>query len=376
MQAQIKLGRLVGVEIGLHYSWFIIALLIMVSLAGHFSLTNPEWGAGLIWGLAIATGLLFFAALVAHELSHAVVAKARGLPVRSITLFALGGVAHIDKEAVDPATEFAMGIVGPIASAVIGLACLGLAWALGWTAMQAPSTPLTAMFVWLGYINFALAAFNMIPGFPLDGGRVLRAAIWWITGNANRSTRIAAGIGQAVALALIAFGILRFVGGAGFGGVWLAFIGWFLWEAAGSSAAQVAVMQGLRGVRVSDVMSRQCPTVDSQLSLQSFTEDHLLRTGRRCFIVAENGQIVGLITPHEVKEVPRERWSQLKVADAMRPLPQLRTIAPSTPVAEALETMGREDVNQLPVTADGRLEGVISRGDIMRFLHTRAELHM
>lgn len=375
MQAHIKLGRLFGVEIGLHYSWFLIALLIMLSLGGHFAVTNPEWGGGVIWALAIVTGLLFFGALTAHEMSHAMVARARGLPVRSITLFALGGVAHIEREAIDPSTEFWMGIVGPIASIVIGVICLALAWALGWTPEATAETPLMAMFVWLGYINIALAIFNMIPGFPLDGGRVLRAIIWWITGNANRSTRIAAGVGQFVALGLIFFGILRFFAGAGFGGLWLAFIGWFLLDAARASYAQVETIESLRGVRVRDLMSRDCPTVSSHMSLQDFTEEQLLRTGRRCFIVADDGAISGLITPSEVKEVPRELWSKTTVAEAMRPLAQLRTITADSPATAALEEMGREDVNQLPVTSNGRLEGIISRGHIVSFLQTRAELH-
>jgi Zn-dependent protease/CBS domain-containing protein len=376
MPAQLKLGRLFGVNIGLHYSWFFIALLIVSSLGSHFSSNHPEWGSGVIWTLAVLTGLLFFVALLAHELSHALVAKARGLPVRSITLFALGGVASIEKEASDPSTEFWMGIVGPITSIVIGGICLTLAWALGWTPLETPEVPLTAILVWLGYINVVLAVFNLIPGFPLDGGRVLRAIVWWLTGNANRATRIAAGIGQVVALAFIALGILRFFGGAGFGGLWIAFIGWFLWEAARSSVAQVEVAEGLRGVRVRDLMVRDCPLVDGRMTLQTFAEEQLLRTGQRCFVVVDNGRLVGLITPHEVKDQPRERWPGLTVAEAMRPLAQLRTIRADTPVAEALETMGREDVNQLPVTANGHLEGVIARGHILRFLQTRAELHM
>jgi Zn-dependent protease/predicted transcriptional regulator len=376
MPAQLKLGRLFGVDIGLHYSWFFIALLIVSSLGSHFSVSHPEWGSGVIWTLAVLTGILFFAALLAHELSHAVVAKARGLPVRSITLFALGGVASIEKEASDPSTEFWMGIIGPITSIVIGGICLTLAWALGWTPMETPKVPLTAILVWLGYINVTLAVFNLIPGFPLDGGRVLRAIVWWLTGNANRSTRIAAGIGQLVAFVFIAVGILRFFGGAGFGGLWMAFIGWFLWEAARSSAAQVEVTEGLRGIRVRDLMARDCPMVDGHMTLQTFVEEQLLRTGQRCFVVVDNGHIVGLLTSHEVKDQPRERWPSLTVAEAMRPLVQLRTIRADTPVAEALETMGREDVNQLPVTSNGHLEGIIARGHILRFLQTRAELHM
>jgi Zn-dependent protease/predicted transcriptional regulator len=376
MQAQVKLGRIFGVQIGLHYSWFFIALLLTFSLGTHFAAAHPEWGSGMIWTLAILTGLLFFAALLVHELSHALVAKARGVPVHSITLFALGGVASIEKEAVDASTEFWMGIVGPITSAVIGGICLTLAWALGWTPLETPEGPLTAMLVWLGYINIVLALFNMIPGFPLDGGRVLRAIVWWISGNANRSTRIAAGVGQFVALAFIAFGILSFFAAGGFGGLWLAFIGWFLWEAARASVAQVEVAEGLRDVRVGDIMARDCSTVGSDMTLQTFTEEHLLRTGQRCFIVTDNGHIAGLITPHEVKEVPRERWSTTTTAEVMRPLAQLRMIKADAPATEALETMGREDMNQLPVTTNGQLEGVISRGHIVRFLQTRAELHM
>src|SRR5688572_7424673 len=210
MQAQIRLGRIFGIEIGLHYSWLIIAVLIATSLGGHFRTEHPNWEPAVIWTMAIMTALLFFVAIILHEFSHAAVARFRGLPVRSITLFALGGVAQIGKEAGDAKTEFWMGIAGPIASALIGLICLATAWSLGWTFDVEPATPLMAMLVWLGYINIGLAVFNMIPGFPMDGGRVLRAVIWWITGNADRATRLAAGTGQVIAFGFIVFGVLRF----------------------------------------------------------------------------------------------------------------------------------------------------------------------
>src|SRR5256712_2971413 len=203
MKAQIKLFRIFGIQIGLNYSWLLIAVLIVFSLAGQFAATNREWGANIIWGLPILTTLLFFAAIVVHELSHAAVAKARGLPVRSITLFALGGVAQIEKEASDAKTEFWMGIAGPITSAVIGIICLGIAAGIGWTPSGSHQSPLAAMLGWLGVINILLAVFNMIPGFPLDGGRVLRAVIWWITGSAARATGNATAIGQAKAFAFI-----------------------------------------------------------------------------------------------------------------------------------------------------------------------------
>jgi CBS domain-containing protein len=285
-------------------------------------------------------------------------------------------VAQIEKEAADPKTEFWMGIVGPITSAVIGIMCLGIAWALGWSPGDTPGTPMLAMAVWLGYINLTLAAFNMIPGFPLDGGRVLRAIIWWNTKDSSRSTRIAARVGQFVAFVFIVSGFFRFFTGAGLGGLWLSFIGWFLLVAARESHARVRVAEDLRGIRVGDIMTRECPTVDRRFSLQTFADDYLLRTGRRCFFVVENGHIAGLITPYEVKEVARNMWPYTTVGDVMRPLDKLHTVDPDTPVSEALESMGRDDVNQLPVVSDHRLEGVISRSHVLRLLQARAELNM
>ncbi|MEP7337834.1 MAG: site-2 protease family protein [Acidobacteriota bacterium] len=376
MQAQIKLGRIFGIEIGLHYSWLIIALMIALSLTGQFGAAHPDWSRGVIWGMAIVTAVLFFAAIVAHELSHAIVAIRRGLPVRSITLFALGGVAQLEKEPQDAKTEFWVAIVGPITSAIIGFICLGLAGLLGWKIMAEPTTPLMAMAVWLGYINLGLAVFNMIPGFPMDGGRVLRAIVWRVTGNAVRATRAASLTGQAIAFGFIILGVFRFFGGAGSGGLWIAFIGWFLLTAARASYAQVELQEGLRGVRVSDLMVRDCALVDGNTNLQTFVEEYLLRTGQRCFLISEKGTVAGLITPHEIKGVERARWPFTLVYDVMRPLDQLHTVPPDTPVSEALTIIGREDLNQLPVASNGRLEGVISRDQILRYLLTRADLKM
>jgi Zn-dependent protease/predicted transcriptional regulator len=376
MHAQIKLGRIFGVQIGLHYSWLIIAFLVTLSLVGQFHATNPHWGAAVIWATSIITALLFFAAIIAHEFSHAAVAKAQGLPVRSITLFALGGVAQIEKDATNPRTEFWMGIAGPIASVVIGFLCLALAVALGWRPPTMPQTPLSAMSMWLGVINIGLAVFNMIPGFPLDGGRVFRAIVWWITGDAARSTRIAAGVGQFVAFGLIFWGILRFFSGAGFGGLWLAFIGWFLLDASRASAVQLGITEALRGLRVGDLMARDCPRIDGRINLQTLVDEHLLPTGQRCFVVEEKGSVAGIITPHEVKLIARARWPYTTVDEVMLPLDRLHAVSSDTLVIDALETMGREDVNQLPVVSNGRLAGIISRGHILRTLQTRAELRV
>jgi Zn-dependent protease/predicted transcriptional regulator len=376
MKAHIKLGRIFGVKIGLHYSWFIIALLVMFSLAGQFYITNPDWGMSLIWISAITTSLLFFVALLAHELSHAIVARARGLPVHGVTLFALGGVAETEKDSADAETEFLVGVVGPITSAVIGIICLSFAWIIGWVPFTTAQTPLVAIMIWLGYINIALALFNMIPGFPLDGGRVLRALIWWSTGDVTHSTRIAAGVGQFFAFGLMIFGLFRFFGGAGLGGLWLVFIGWFLLDAARASYAQIEINEMFSDVRVGDAMARDCMVIDGRLNLQTFVDDVLTRTGRRCFVVGEKGHITGLVTPHEIKKVERHLWPYITVNDVMRRMSEVRTIAPNAPITDALEVMGREDLNQLPVTNEGRLEGIVSRGNILSLLQNRVELQI
>ncbi len=374
MQSHIKLGRVRGISIGLHFSWVVIAVLIAVSLASQFHYTNPGWSDGLVWTVSIVTAVLFFAAIVAHELSHALVATSRGLPVRSITLFALGGVAQIERDAGNAKTEFWMALAGPAMSFAIGFICLAVASAVGWSRGTAPGTPFTAVLVWLGYINLALGAFNLIPGFPLDGGRVLRALIWWANGNADRSTRIAARIGQVVAVLFIAWGFSRFLLGGNFGSLWLAIIGWFLFDAAAASYAQVETVAELRGVRVADIMARDCSVVDARGSLQAFVDDWLLRTARRCFIVQDGGHIVGLITPSEVAKVGRAEWSSTTIRQVMLPIEGLHTIAADTPAAEGLEIMAREDVNQLPVVSEGRIAGVLSRGQVLRWLRMKSRL--
>ena len=374
MRSSIRLGRLFGIEVGLHYSWFLIALLITMSLGSQFQATHKDWGSNTIWALSILTSLFFFITLLAHEMSHALVARSRGITTKAITLFALGGVAQIEKEPEDAKTEFLVGAVGPFSSAVIGAISLGIAGALGWRMGSAPETPLHAMFVWLGYINLSLAAFNLIPGFPLDGGRVLRSILWLSSGNPLRATQQAATVGKVIALLFIAFGIFRFFGGAGFGGLWIAFIGWFLMQAASASYSSVALTEGLKGVQVRDIMTSDCVTLDGNMNVEQFVENYLLRSGRRCFVVQQNGEISGLVTPHEIKEIDRPRWPFTTLVDIMRPLDELHTVAPTTPVMEALETMGRDDVNQLPVVSGKHLDGVVTRANVVDFLHTRAEL--
>jgi len=376
MLSNIKLGTISGIEIGLHYSWFIIAALIAFSLAGHFRQVNPSWGPGPIWIAALVTAALFFATLLLHELAHSLVAQARGLKVRAITLFALGGVSQIQDDATDAKTELLIAIAGPVASLIIGFGCLGIALGLGWQRSTEPQTPVAGVLVWLGYINFALAVFNMIPGFPLDGGRVLRAILWAITKNSDRSTRIAARVGQFVAFLFILDGIWQFFSGAGFGGLWIAFIGWFLMDAAKASYADVEITTALRGVRVSEVMSRDCAIVSPGMSLQEFVNTYLLRAGERCFAVEEQGHFVGLVTPRDVGSIPRDHWDKTAVREAMRPLQELHVITPDTPVLDALKLLTSKDVNQLPVVANGTLQGVLSRSQLVQLLQVRSEFQL
>jgi Zn-dependent protease/predicted transcriptional regulator len=319
---------------------------------------------------------LFFGSIVLHELAHALIARAYGIPVRTITLFALGGVAHIEREAATPAAEFWMGIAGPVMSGALGFlfGWLATLWDTGPPALGI-SPPVAVLFS-LSSLNLMLAMFNLIPGFPLDGGRILRAILWRVGGDEDRATRISARAGQGVALALFALGLWKFLAFDDTNGLWLGLVGWFLLDAATTSYVQTGVLTGLRGVRVGDVMSNDCTAVQADLPLQGFVDEHVLKTGRRCYTVEDRGKIVGLVTPADLTRVDRNRWTDVMVGQVSHPLHQLQSVAFETPIIEALQTMSREDVNQLPVMDNGRMEGVLSRSHIMHVLQTRAELSM
>jgi Zn-dependent protease/CBS domain-containing protein len=368
MRSNIKLGHIAGIEIGLHFSWFIIAFLIAFSLAAHFHSVRPGWNDAVVWGVSIGTSVLFFITLLLHELAHSLVAKSRGLKVRAITLFALGGVSQIESEASDANSEFWIAIVGPLTSVVIGFVLLGIVRSWGWGLGREPVTPLASVLLWLGYINVLLGVFNMIPGFPLDGGRVFRAIVWWITKKPEKSTRIAAKTGEVVAFLFILYGLFQFFMHANFDGLWLAFIGWFLLEASRSSYAQVGIVSGLRDHRVADIMESNCTQVEGYLSLRDFVDHYLLHSGSRCFVVAQNNHVAGIVTPDEVRKVSRENWDQTSVQSVMRPLGDLRTVPPDMPALKAVELMNRENLNQLAVVSEGNLQGIFSRGQILRFL--------
>jgi Zn-dependent protease/predicted transcriptional regulator len=369
MESNIKLGKLFGIEIGVNYSWFIIFFLITFSLwssyRSEYKSLEPQWHVG----LALLTSLLFFASLLAHELSHSLLALAKGLPVHSITLFVFGGVSKIEKEAMNAATEFWVGIIGPISSAIIA----GFFYLLG-SVVGGGGSPFATMFMTLAAINLMLAIFNLIPGYPLDGGRVLRAAVWAITGSAQKATSIAATIGQLFAYLFILTGIFWAFGKNDFfNGLWIAFIGWFLLDAAKSSLQAMVFERAMKGVRVRDVMRADVPTVPGHIPLSDFFEDYLMRLGRRCFIVTRDDQLIGLLTPHEIKSIPRDQWPATSVQQVMKPFQSMKWVEPNAELRRVLEIMQQDDVNQVPVVSDGHLEGLVRREDLLRFIATRAE---
>ena len=366
----VRLTTIRGIEVGIHYSWFIIFFLITFSLTTRFASEHPHWTTVEHYTVGIVTSLLFFVSILLHEFAHRFVALAKGLPVRAITLFVFGGVAQIGREPDRPLTEFQIAIAGPIASALLGVGFGAMSQLAGDNFEH-----LAALGGWLSSINLMLAIFNLVPGFPLDGGRIFRAVLWHFSGSFAKATRIAAASGQTVGYALILGGIWTgLITGSWVSGLWLAFIGWFLLSAAQESVLQVSMRSALSGLTAEDIMTRDCPTVSGQLSLADLVHEHILRTGRRCFLVSQNGRLEGLVTLHQVKAVPSERWEDSFVAQAMTPIDRLHAVAPEMPILEVLGVMEQHDVNQVPVTQAGRLLGMITRDHLLRVLYANLEL--
>ncbi|OQW64635.1 MAG: hypothetical protein BVN29_12550 [Nitrospira sp. ST-bin5] len=365
----VKLTTIRGIDIGVHYSWFIIFFLITFSLTTRFASEHPQWTQAEHYAVGILTSLLFFSSILLHELAHSFVALAKGIPVRAITLFVFGGVAQIGREPDRPMTEFQIAIAGPIASALLAVGFGAMANLAGDEFER-----ISALAGWLSSINLMLALFNLVPGFPLDGGRIFRALLWRVTGNLATATRIAAGTGQTVGYAFILVGIWTMFTVSWFNGLWLVFIGWFLLSAAQESVLQMSLRSALSGLRAEDIMARDCPTVSGQLSLADLVHEHILRTGRRCFLVSQNGRLEGLVTLHQVKAVPQERWGDSFVVQAMTPMDRLYAVAPETAILDVLRGMEQHDVNQVPVTQEGRLLGMITRDHLLRVLYANLEL--
>jgi Zn-dependent protease/CBS domain-containing protein len=359
----LRIGSVFGFEIKLDLSWSIIFFLVFWSLAeGVFPARFPDMTSGLHLVMALVATLLFFASLVAHELSHALVSRSRGVPVEGITLFLFGGVARARKEPDSARDELLIAGVGPLTSA--GLALLfAIGARLVWGADLHPA--LGGVLDYLALINLMLAAFNLLPGFPLDGGRVFRALAWRVTGDRMRATRWAVAGGRWLGVVLMMLGAVQALGGAPLSGLWLVFIGWFVRGLATSTLQHEVLRELMHGWSAADVMSAHADTVSPDLPLDSLVSGHFLRMRHSGFPVVDGGSLVGLVTPDEVVRVPRERWTDATVADVMVPLGACVVVAPDAPLAELLEAVGRPGGHgRVLVVDDGRLLGVISAGDV------------
>lgn len=365
----VKIAEVWGIPIAVHPSWLVIFALFAWSLArGYFPIEYPGWDAATYWAVGAVTALLAFGSVLVHELGHSRVALRNGLPIRGITLFVFGGVAQIGREAATPGAEFRIAIAGPLTSfALAGLFAGARVLAGEVDVVAAPA-------FWLARINATVALFNLLPGFPLDGGRVLRAIVWQKTGSFERATRAAALTGRVVANGFILLGILGVLRGNVMGGVWIALIGWFLENAARQTGAQVGAAALLRGVTIGQAMTRECPRVPGDMSLERLVHDEVLAAGRRCFFVVDADRLRGVLTLGDVKAIPRERWSVTPVEQAMTPLAKLASVTPRDDLLVALRTMDETGVGQLPVVEDGKLVGAVGREQVLRYIAARAEL--
>ncbi|HZP34509.1 MAG TPA: site-2 protease family protein [Candidatus Acidoferrales bacterium] len=359
----ISLGRIFGIRIDLDYSWFlIVGLLTWVLAANYYPQQFKDWSTAEYWGMGLATAVMLFVSVLIHELGHSLVAQHLGMSVPRITLFIFGGVSQIATEPPSAGAEFAMAIVGPLVS----LALAAVFWEL--EPVVAFSGPLLALTQYLALLNFVLGIFNLVPGFPLDGGRVLRAIIWRFTGKYQRSTAIAAGVGRFCGFLLIFVGLWQILGGNFLNGLWIAFIGWFLESAAASLLQQEGLKSLIGEHRVADAMRRDFPQVPADLTVQDLVDKHVFASGARYFIVNGNGAPAGLVTLADIKQIPRPSWSHTAVSQLMVPLQRMATIKPDALLWSALEKMGRDGVNQLPVVDGNGIVGVLSRDDVMHYL--------
>jgi Zn-dependent protease/CBS domain-containing protein len=370
MPGTFRIGKLAGIDIDIHVSWIIILVLLTVSLAtGWFPQLYPGWSTATYWIVSLIASLLLFVSVLLHELAHSFVARRRGLPVKNITLFIFGGVSNIQQEPTSPGIEFQLAVVGPLTSLLIGAVCLLLQLPL-----RGSNSPLEGILFYLAMANLLLGVFNLIPGFPLDGGRVLRSIVWRITGSMRQATRVAAITGQTIAYLFILLGIWLFFAGNILDGIWLGFIGWFLLSAAQSANSQVALESVLRGVTVGEVMNPKPATVPANVSLQQLVDAYFLPGGLRYALVMQGEQLVGLMTLSDIRHIPREQWAQVSVSEAMVPLERLHVVSPQQPLSDVLPLMAGRDVNQLPVVQDGALVGVVSRDAIVHYLEVRRSL--
>jgi Zn-dependent protease len=370
MGGSIRLGSVLGFEIRLDLSWFLVMLLMSWTLATGVFPSVYGFNAAASWVLGTLAALLLFASVLIHELSHAIVARRHGLEVSGITLFLFGGVAQLKDEPATPRAEFQIAGIGPVTSMAIGLACLGLSLSL---PIDGALRPTAALLNYLGVVNIALALFNMIPGFPLDGGRLLRSAVWHFTGSLRKATHWAALSGQVFAWIMIAFGVMRVLAGD-LGGVWLVFVGWFLNRAAQASYQQLLLRRALSGVSVSDIMTQDVPVIDADIRVPEFVEKFLLQHDHSVYPVARHGEFVGVVTLDDVRSLERDLWGVTCVGALAKEPEVERVLHHDQDAWAALTQMIENDAPRLLVVDDGKLAGIVSREAILRLVQVRSRL--
>jgi len=367
----LRIGKILGIPIYLHSTWVFIFAAITYMIAAQFKQQHPHWTETQHWTVGVLTSLLFFASVLFHELSHSAVAQHYNIRVVSITLFLFGGLARIEREPSRAIQEFNIAIAGPLASGFLSGGFFGL------TLLFPYSQTVGALATWLCGTNAALAVFNLLPGFPLDGGRILRAIVWGATKSFQKATRVAGASGKMIAYAMILFGAWGVVHG-NVQMLWTVLIGWFILNAAQESVAQMAIRETLAGLRAADVMSKEVPTVPGHITLEEYGTE-VLRTGRRCHLVVSDDRLVGMMNVHTLNAIPREEWAHSSVQAAMIPRQKILWTSPDEPLLGLLERLLSADVNQMPVVSGARddapqIVGIVTRDSILRVMQTRSEL--
>lgn len=369
MKSSFRVARIAGIDIGVHYSWILAFVLIAWSLAeGFFPTYYSGWSTATYWGAGVASAFLLFVAVVLHELAHSLVAKAQGMNVKSITLFILGGVSNLEGEPERAMVEFRMAIVGPLTSLILG----GIFWGV-LQGISDRTTPVAAIVGYLALINLLLGAFNLIPAFPLDGGRVLRSILWGEMKSVTRATNVAASVGRFFGWAMIAYGLFALLTGNFLQGIWIAFIGWFLSSAAEASRQEVTLREHLKGIAVKDLMDPTPDTIGPETTVQEVVQRIFQQRRRRAVPVVQNSQLLGIVTLADVKELPMQQWSSTPVSKIMTKEP-LCGATPDEDLSTAMREMAQRDLNQLVVCQQGHLAGLLSRADIIHHLNVKQEL--
>jgi Zn-dependent protease len=369
--ARIRLFSLLGFRVSIDISWFFLAFYLVLTLStSRFPTALPYQGTNTYLAMGIAGALGLFLSIILHELAHAVMARRFGLPIGGITLFIFGGVAELRQEPKTPRSEFWVAIVGPLASIAIAAAC----FVSERVSKAAGLSPLTAVLEFLAVTNTALALFNLVPAFPLDGGRILRSIIWWRTGNLRRATRIAAMFGSGFGIVLVLAGLAEIVSGGTMGGTWLLLIGIFLTAAAAQARGHTDTSETLKGVAVADLMDRAPLAVGPDITVDALVKDFIYRLNRKFIIVAEDGQAFGYAGPNQIKRVPQSQWHDTFVRTIAAPFTHDTAVSPAVPAIEALRKLQSNGVGHLAVLEGNKLVGTVSETNFMNYLSVREEV--